>query len=745
MGPRERRAGAAPATVFLAPGLPDTLVERSRLEPLLGSPGSMGLSLVVGPPGAGKTTSVRAWLGDVDVAWAWLTLDEPESGPERLWTLAIRAVQATRPDLVLDAMDALAAEPFDWQLVASTLVEDLVVAHLEGSPLVVVIDDAHLLSGEAWQQVAWLLQHHPPGLHLVLISRSDPPFSLARLRAGGTVGEVRQRDLAFDASEAVDLFARALGADQDVAELARGLQEQTGGWAAGLRLALLALERGADRAELESSVSEWRGTMAELLVSEVLERQPADIREFLRCMSVVAVLHPDLCDAVAVRSDSRQVLRRLAADQVFVARVQDAPDLYRYHPMLAELLRYELHAEGAAIEAAVHQRAAAWYASQAQPADAIEHYLAAGDHDAAFELLIAELARLHGEGRGKQIGAWLACLRDEEVAADPERMVTYCGALLLVARREWVGWWQRADELVGADRPDLRQRLNRYRAIGYATQGHVEPFERLVATLDAELPDAFDELVMAWRARMLSLDGRHDEAISVASSLVAARRILVRDPPASSVLAGILRAAGYLERAAVASDKAVTGWRALGEPDLLGMVDALCVASEILLARGALDDAEDLVASALALCHQPPPHLLTIKAVVAACNLDRARGHHDEARRRAVEVGEDARVAGVDERLLRLLDDQIGRISPATTSVRPASPGQLVGLGEELTDRECMILRLLQSHLTFPEIGRELYISRHTVKTHALRIYRKLGVSSRSSAIAQARRLGLVA
>jgi LuxR family maltose regulon positive regulatory protein len=160
-----------PATVFLPPGLPPALLERRRLEELLGPPGASKLSVVIGAAGAGKTTLVRAWLRRAELPWAWVTLDQPGYCADRFWRLLIGAVHVARPGLILDASD--------------------LVTERADEPLVVVIDDAHNFAAEGWDQLSWLLQHQPTNFHLVLVSRRDPPFSLARLEAAGTVCVVR--------------------------------------------------------------------------------------------------------------------------------------------------------------------------------------------------------------------------------------------------------------------------------------------------------------------------------------------------------------------------------------------------------------------------------------------------------------------------------------------------------------------------------------------------------------------------
>ena len=242
--------------------------------------------------------------------------------------------------------------------------------------------------------------------------------------------------------------------------------------------------------------------------------------------------------------------------------------------------------------------------------------------------------------------------------------------------------------------------------------------------------------ITAWLARLATLHGDHARAVAAATEVYRRDRRLIRELPARSLLAATLHAAGDRSGADLAMD-AIAAWRAIGEPDYLGMADALVVGSELALLAGDVDEAEILAGSAVGVTELPPPHLLNARAEIALASVYQATGRAAEAdarlqRLRTTMAGFDAAPA-----LLALLDEALRRDS---TPHRPRQTSPV----EPLTDRELTILGLLTSHLTFPEIGRELFISRHTVKTHVSRIYRKLGASSRSTAIRSARELGMM-
>jgi LuxR family maltose regulon positive regulatory protein len=401
-----------------------------------------------------------------------------------------------------------------------------------------------------------------------------------------------------------------------------------------------------------------------------------------------------------------------------------------------------VHAEDPQLEVELHRRAARWYESHDRPIEAIEHFLAAGDSHTVFELVVANVPRLHQEARRADLAAWLASVPEDYVAADPDRAVSFCTSLFITARPEWIPWWRRCDRMVGDDRPDLRRRLNIIRAVGLGSQGRSGQFYDVMRRIPPSGEEPLDEFLAIAHAELLSLDGAHAEAVDMASALFAAPRVFVRDPVALSVLARALHEAGKHERAQAAAERAVRLWRELGEPDLIGMVDALTLRADALRESDDLDAAEELATLAVALCDSPPPHIYTVRSALALSAVEEARGDHERARRRLIDVAEDARLGRVDARLVGLINDRLRTPVPSPGRGRRVELDHV--LVEQLTERELKVLPLLRSHLTFPEIGEQLHISRHTVKTHVSRIYRKLGVSSRSAAVREAVRRGLL-
>jgi LuxR family transcriptional regulator, maltose regulon positive regulatory protein len=752
-----RPAGASalvdvPAVSFVPPSLPPDALPRSGLQDRIGPPAPARLSLVTGPAGAGKTTLIRLWVAQLTERWAWLAVDEPLGRGERFWPAFVRAVQLALPDRVLDAADLVDGDTVDGGLVARALVDDLL--GVSDGPVVIVVDDAHQLDAGAWHDLQWVVNHQPPALHLVLVSRSDPPFPVARLRALGCVTEVRQHDLAFTREETHELVARRAGTGTP-AQVADALHERTEGWAAGIRLGLMMLGRAVTVDRGPAPRDEAREFVSELLITEALDRLPDDLRDFLVRASVVAVLEPRLCDALTGRTDSHDVLRRLARDHVFITALQDRRDVYRFHPLFAEVLRSQLPGEGPPTEAAQHLVACRWYEAEGRYTEAVDQALASGDHEAAFQLIIAHMGELYAGGQRQAVGRWLLALPDSFIEADPARAVDHCRALLFVPRPEYRRWLRRAREVVGEDRPDLRFRLELYEAAPWAANGYLDRTEQQIAKAIALRPpnvvDPWEEIVDGWRARLLVLHGDSEGALVLARQLYRRRRQLVGNLGAASLVAAVSFAAGKRDAKELVAD-VIAEWRSVGQPDIFGMVDALCVGSELALSAGEIDEAEDLASAAEGLLAGGEPFLLRVPAVITLANAEAAAGRTDDARHRMAALRQemDDDELGVDPTVTALIDASTPGDSTVANSLNAQTPkselrnGTPLALVEPLTRQEQVILAQLASHRSYPEIGRELFISRHTVKTHVSRIYRKLGVTGRSAAIKAAAANGLL-
>ena len=283
--------------------------------------------------------------------------------------------------------------------------------------VVLVLDDFHLIdSHPVHGSLLFLLEHLPPGLRMVLASRSDPPLPLARLRAGGQLAELRAAELRFTADEAAALLREATGADLPGTA---ALTARTEGWAAGLQLAGLSLRGQADTAGFVAAFSGSHRYVLDYLTGEVLERQNPQVREFLLETSVLERLTGELCDAVTGRAGGQAMLADVERAGLFLVPLDEVRGWWRYHHLFADLLRARLQAEQPGRVPALHRAAAAWCEEHDLADDAVRHALAAGEAAWAARLVERHVEELLGRSEGVTLRRWLSALPAESVRARP--------------------------------------------------------------------------------------------------------------------------------------------------------------------------------------------------------------------------------------------------------------------------------------------------------------------------------------
>ena len=320
------------ATKLHAPPEPPHLVPRQRLLAQVDEGVSRHLTLISAPAGFGKTTLLSEWhASTTGQHWplAWLSLDESDSDPARFLAYLIAALQQIDPAVGHAAQAMLQSPPPPPEALLTALIND--VAN-DASPFVLVLDDYHVIESPLiHRHVAFLLEHQPPQMHVMILTREDPPLPLSRLRARGQVAEIRQADLQFTLEETADFLRQAVRLELDQGDVA-ALQQRTEGWIAGLQLFALSLHGHADARQLIRSFTGSDRYILDYLADEVFQRQPPDVQDF-----PAEDLHPrsssaPLCDAVAGREDSRTLLPALEHANLFIVPLDPAREWYRYHP-----------------------------------------------------------------------------------------------------------------------------------------------------------------------------------------------------------------------------------------------------------------------------------------------------------------------------------------------------------------------------------------------------------------------------
>jgi LuxR family maltose regulon positive regulatory protein len=432
-------------TKLYVPPVRPELVSRPRLVERLDVGPSRKLTLVSAPAGFGKTTLVAEWLSSVEHPVAWLSLDEEDNDPARFFTYLVAALQTVAPN-VGQAAQAMAQspQPPPPQALLASLINDIAaMPHL----CILVLDDYHLIHTlPIHQQLAFLLEHQPPQMHLVIASREDPPLPLSRLRARGQVTDVRQIDLRFTAEEAAEFLQRAMRLelpDSDVSALHR----RTEGWIAGLQLVALSLHGRADARQIVQSFTGSHRYILDYLIEEVFQRQTAAVQGFLLKTSILERFSAPLCDAVRFgtaempsssngtvitgQDDSRDVLLALEHANLFIVPLDQSRQWYRYHRLFADLLRHRLEIESPDGIPQLHRRACRWYADHGFAADAIRHALAASDWERASDLILSTHSSLLKRGEVVTLLGWFQALPDAVVFANPQLCMEYSWPLIL--------------------------------------------------------------------------------------------------------------------------------------------------------------------------------------------------------------------------------------------------------------------------------------------------------------------------
>jgi len=432
------------------------------------------LTLVSAPAGFGKTTLVSEWVhhrrgqAETGPSVAWLSLDEGDNDTARFLTYAIAALRTIESGLGETAVSLLqspqvAAAPPPFENIITLLINDLAVLPVQA---VLVLDDYHVINSlEIHRALAFLLGNLPPQLHLVIVSREDPMLPLHRLRARGHVTEIHAKDLRFTEGEAASFLNQTMGLNLTPADVA-ALERRTEGWIAGLQLAALSMQQ--DVTDTRGFIETFAGDdryVVDYLITEVLDGQSPQVQDFLLRTAVLRRLTAPLCDVVAERADSRDVLAQLEQANLFLVPVDNKREWYRYHRLFGDLLRYRLREQiGAEGVKRLHRRAAAWYGQtglvEGAVEEAIHHSLAAEDFPRATDLIESICADLVAQSQSHQLLGLVAALPEDLVRTRPHLCVYHAWALGLTGQVDAVASRLRdAERALSAAPPTLAREI----------------------------------------------------------------------------------------------------------------------------------------------------------------------------------------------------------------------------------------------------------------------------------------------
>ncbi|WP_328817082.1 helix-turn-helix transcriptional regulator [Nonomuraea cypriaca] len=723
------------ATKLRPPLPPGQLVRRSRLDDILdsGIDGQARLVLVSAPAGSGKSTLLASWLAGRPEAVAWLQAEESDSDPARFWSYLVEAIGQAHPIAASDLKPVVVGSNGDDLVVVTALVNALAEV---ASPLVIVIDDYHLMdNGSVQRGMERLIDLCPHQVTIVLSTRIDPPFRLGRLRVRDQIAEIRGADLRFDTDEASGLLGSA------VQSLDRALLDQlcgrTEGWAAGLVLAGLSLERATDPSEF---IEAFRGDdqlVVEYLRDEFFVAVDVDDRQRLLETSILEHLSGALVDSVTGTAGGAKWLSDTASVNQLLIGLDRTRMWFRYHHLLRDLLRLEAQQAFPERIPGLHARAAAWFESHGDHGQAIVHRLAGGDVHEAAQLLLVHGPRLLASGQIETLRGFL------EQLGDVAKTMTWCALLY--------GWC----EYIG---------------------GSYSRSEYWLGIMLDVAPEGFDQTpAISLRMNISLARGDVATALDTARQVTATDRLMSYSCDLATATGAAYAWAGQADEARralrFAAEKAAA--ERFRTAHVLALVYQAIVEFEDDSAASAQTAASTAVDTAqkfgLAAYHGVAPAY----AIRARTGGDPARAHADAlhalnlARRASTDLALGFVLTACGDTLIGLGDSAgqpllaearsvfarcpdpgiAGRYLTRTESrhgIAEVSGSRVAVLVEQLTEREMAVLRYLPANMSQRDIASELYVTLNTVKTHCRAIYRKLGVGDRKAAIQAARDLHLL-
>jgi LuxR family maltose regulon positive regulatory protein len=437
------------------PPLRPCLVTRPHLVARLNAGLRGRLTLVSAPAGYGKTTLVTQWLAQLptDNSLTWLSLDASDNDPTRFLSYIIAAIGQIHSGFG-ESTGALlqSPQPLPDGIILTTLLNEIAAIP---TPFILTVDDYHAIQTLAiHQQLTFLLEHQPSHMHLVLITREDPLLPISRLRARGQVTEIRQDDLRFSSHECADFLQRVMGIPLTQADVA-ALERRTEGWIAGLQLAALSMQARADLTDFVRAFTGSSRYVLDYLIEEVFEQQPAEMQDFLLKTSVLGQLTAPLCDAVAGRTDSQNLLEALEQANLFIVPLDQSREWYRFHRLFVELLRHRLNQAGDISQTSLHQCASQWYRENGLTAEAIHHALAAADWSGAATLLQQTAGDMFNSGQVATLIGWYRQVPQEVFLSNPRLCYEYCWSLLLTGQFDSAEPWLEHLEGLAQDTPEF--------------------------------------------------------------------------------------------------------------------------------------------------------------------------------------------------------------------------------------------------------------------------------------------------
>jgi LuxR family maltose regulon positive regulatory protein len=714
-------------------------VERTDLVDRMMAAPEVRVVSVIAPPGAGKTTLLSQWAERREGV-AWVSVDERDNDPAVFLTYAAAALNRVE---TIDPRIFRTLE-FPGLSIAADAIPRLTTALASMQrPAALVFDHLEQLQNrDSLDALAQLTVGMPRGAQLVIASRTEPPLPMTVLRSRGDLFEISAADLAMDAAEARALLTAA-GVELDEGDVAQ-LCERTEGWPVGLYLAALSLKDGTHRSDALFAGDDR--LMADYLRSELVQRLPQRTMAFLTRTAILDELTGPLCDYVLGSEGSAEVLASLERSHLLVVALDRQREWFRYQNLFRDMLRAELKRREPELVPELHRRASTWSEANGRPEAAIAHAQKAGDADRAARIVAMVLTPVYATGRVSTVRDWIEWFEHRGVIGQyPAISVQAALFSALLGHPGRAESWAAAAETGDTSGPGLggesseawlallrsflcRDGIDQMRADAVLARDKLRPASAwrptaLLLEAVADLFDGDDDRADS------SFAHAYDVAIDCGAVLAATVALAER---------ALIHAARYdwseAERFAEQALSNVDSLYVIGNATTAFVY---AVNARTLLHRGEIPRAEQQLALAARL---RPLLTYAVPTLSAQTLLEMATAYltlADTAGART--VLRDLRDILRQRPDLGFVSARAEDLEAKCDAIHPGLPG-----ASSLTTAELRLLPLLATHLTFPEIGERLYVSRNTVKTQAISIYQKLGVSSRNDAIERARRCGLL-
>jgi LuxR family maltose regulon positive regulatory protein len=734
--PNTRTARDGPVlqtTKLHAPRFRDGAIRRGRLTSLLQAR-RCSLALIVAPPGFGKTTLLADWVESDQRPVAWVSIEPQDNDRTVLWTYVTAALSGAIDDQRVAAR--LSSVPRQEDPAGSLARE------LEGiaSEIVVVLDDYHLIeSGPCHDSVMRFAELAPAGIELVVSTRVDPPLPVARLRAAGELLELRTSDLQFTLDETDQFLNRTLGLGLDPNATAK-LHARTEGWPAGLYLAYLSLQATPDRKRFLETFGASNRHVVDYLTEQVLMALNPESLEFMLATSIVDSVSGDLADALTDARDSATTLVKLERANVFITPLDERREWYRYHQLLRELLRIELGHRPPEHVAALHQRAAAWYAAHGDHDRTVRHAVAAGDKELAARVISQNYLWLIEWGQIATLVGWLNAVGGAAIEADRRLGVVDAWT------KHFLGRHAEGDAALAAATkaphaaplPDGASSIESTAAlIGAAFPGadvgRMLTSARRAFELESERQSPWRVTVHTQLGFALVRAGQFEEArepLEIGARLARQGRMWMDAVGAETLLSRIELEAGNTPVAERHARDAAELARAHGIAETAGGAYARAALGIVHVRQGHRAEGERLIADSLPAIRAFGEPLALAEVLIDLAIARRSMGLRAEAaaiEREAAGIVDSAADPGVLRQAVR----------------RPRQP-RAAAFTTPLSPRELDVLMLLSRGLSNREVASALFVSYNTVHTHVRAIYRKLNVQTRTEAATRAREGGLI-